>query len=116
MDMGERIKELRIQNNLTQEELGAKLGIQKSAVAKYESGRVKNLKSSTIKKMAQLFNVEPSYILGWDDGSYEGASLSKDDIALLQTYNRAKRSNDPVLKALIDAIDKRIREYADKDE
>ena len=46
MDMGQRIKELRIKNGLTQEELGKYIGVQKSAIRKYEKGEVKNIKSS----------------------------------------------------------------------
>ena len=40
--MAIRIKKCRLENNLTQEELAEKLGLKKSAVAKYENGRVKN--------------------------------------------------------------------------
>lgn len=36
MDMGERIKQLRIANGLTQEELGKYIGVQKAAIRKYE--------------------------------------------------------------------------------
>ena len=67
MTMAERIKELRLAAGLTQEELGIKLGLQKSAIAKYENGRVENIKQSTIQALAELFQVRPSYIMGWDD-------------------------------------------------
>lgn len=67
MTMAERIKELRLAAGLTQEELGIKLGLQKSAIAKYENGRVENIKQSTIQSLAELFKVRPSYIMGWDD-------------------------------------------------
>ena len=67
MTMAERIKELRLSAGLTQEELGERLGLQKSAIAKYENGRVENIKQGTIKAMADLFSVRPSYIMGWDD-------------------------------------------------
>ena len=43
MDMGERIKYLRNLKGWTQEELGAKVGMQKSAIAKYEKGNVEIL-------------------------------------------------------------------------
>lgn len=69
MGTGERIKELRIKNNLSQEELGAKLGVQKSAIAKYESGRVENIKRSTIENLASIFGVSPIYIMCWEDYS-----------------------------------------------
>ena len=44
MTTGERIKMLRKEHNLTQEELGAKIGVQKAAIQKYEKGTVKNIK------------------------------------------------------------------------
>lgn len=62
MNMGDRIKELRIKNNLTQEELGEKIGVKRAAVNKWESGETKNLKRSTIKKLSDLFDVPPSYL------------------------------------------------------
>ena len=67
MDMGNRIKELRIAAGLTQTELGDKLGVGSSAVAKYEKGRVKNIKQSTIAKMAEIFGCTPSYVMALDD-------------------------------------------------
>ena len=67
MGMGRRIKEMRIKAGLTQEELGEKLGLQKSAIAKYENGRVENIKRSVIKNMADILNCSPSYLLCLDE-------------------------------------------------
>ena len=64
MNTGEIIKKLRKERGLTQEQLGDIIGVQKSAIAKYESGRVENLKRHTIAKLAKYFGVTPSYILG----------------------------------------------------
>lgn len=63
--MAERIKERRIAMGLTQEELGEKLGLQKSAIAKYENGRVENIKRSIISNMAKILNCSPCYLMGW---------------------------------------------------
>ena len=60
MNMGERIKQLRLRHNMTQEELGRALNLKKSAIAKYETGRVENIKRPTIQKMADIFGVAPS--------------------------------------------------------
>ena len=67
MDMNQRIRERRLALNMTQEELAHKLGMQKSAIAKYESGRVENIKRSTLAKMADLLECSPAYLMGWDD-------------------------------------------------
>ena len=44
---------------MTQEELGEILGVQKSAIAKYESGRVVNIKRSTLKKISDVLDIPP---------------------------------------------------------
>lgn len=71
MTMGERIKTLRIQQGLTQEELGRKVGVQKSAIYKYETGLVVNLKRSTIEKLAQVLGVKPTYLMGMSEDEDE---------------------------------------------
>ena len=67
MEMNGRIKERRIAMGYTQEELATMLGLQKSAIAKYESGRVENIKRSVIKKMSEILNCQPCHLLGWSD-------------------------------------------------
>lgn len=61
---GEMIKYYRKKLGLTQEELGNYVGVQKSAIAKYENGRIENLKRSTIEKLSELFGILPSELLG----------------------------------------------------
>ena len=63
MTVGEKIKMLRKERGLTQEELGQLLGVKKAAVQKYESGQVQNLKQNTIKKLCEIFNTYPSYFI-----------------------------------------------------
>lgn len=59
MDIGLKIKTARQEKGLTQEELGNILGVQKSAIAKYESGRVVNIKRSTLKKISDVLGIPP---------------------------------------------------------
>lgn len=75
MDMSERIKSRRLYLGLTQEELGLKLGLQKSAIAKYENGRVENIKRSVIAKMAEVLECSPAYLMGWSDEPEEKPKL-----------------------------------------
>ena len=67
MGMAERIKERRIAMGYTQEELATKLGLQKSAIAKYENGRVENIKRSVISNMAKILECSPSYLMDWEE-------------------------------------------------
>lgn len=59
MNIGAKIKTARLAKGLTQEELGNILGVQKSAIAKYESGRVVNIKRTTLKKISDVLSIPP---------------------------------------------------------
>lgn len=65
--IGQRILELRKLSGLSQEELGNRVGVQRAAINKYEKGTVTNVPIQTIEKMATIFDVSPSYIVGWDN-------------------------------------------------
>lgn len=63
MEIGQKIKEARIAKGLTQEELGNLVGLQKSAIAKYENGRVVNIKRSTLQKLAKALDLRGSDLI-----------------------------------------------------
>lgn len=83
MTMGDRIRILRKQHKMTQEELGSRLGVGKSAILKYEKGMVENLPRSTIQKMATLFGVSPSYLMCFEDWDQNSQALS-DEVMLIE--------------------------------
>ena len=89
--MAIRIKKCRLENNLTQEELAEKLGLKKSAVAKYENGRVENIKRSTIEEMARIFECTPSYLMGWDDtvaAHKDGDNFPPEELQKIEEYKK----------------------------
>ncbi|WP_069651000.1 helix-turn-helix domain-containing protein [Caloranaerobacter ferrireducens] len=64
--LGERIKKLRKEKNITQKELAKILNIQNSTLSQYENGI--NEPSDEIKiKIADFFNVSIDYLLGRTD-------------------------------------------------
>lgn len=64
MDVGEIIRRERLAKGLTQEELAEKVGVKKSAVAKWENGRVSEIKRSNLKKLSDTLGVNPNMLLG----------------------------------------------------
>ena len=64
---GARIKYLRQISDMSQEELGLRIGVQRAAINKYEKGTVENIPLKTIEKIADVFEVSPNYIVGWDN-------------------------------------------------
>ncbi len=63
MKIGEKIRRARIAKGMTQEKLAELLGMQKSGVAKYENGRVKNIKRTTLKRISAILDIPPSELI-----------------------------------------------------
>ena len=61
MDIGKKIKELRILKGLTQEELGERVGVGKAQISKIESG--KGLTIKTVTKVLDALGISASVIL-----------------------------------------------------
>lgn len=74
MNIGEKIREARLAKGMTQEELGEILGVQKSAIAKYENGRVVNIKRSNLKKIADVLGLKPHELI------FEAPTLEMADV------------------------------------
>lgn len=95
---GERIKELRLLAEMSQDELGRRVGVQRAAINKYEKGTVENIPIKTIEKIAQVFDVSPAYIVGWNNQesslsaevkTIQGVSFfyGKEAVELLESFN-----------------------------
>lgn len=67
MTTGDRIREARQKKGLSQEQLGALIGVQKAAIHKYENNIVINLKRDTIEKLAGVLGVSPAHLMGFED-------------------------------------------------
>lgn len=111
MDIGKMIKEARLSKGLTQEELGNLVGVQKSAIAKYESGRVVNIKRSTLQKLAKALDLKGSdLIIG--SNPKEAAELSarvlidSDLREMVELYSTLAEDNKKIVKDLIRSLAK----------
>jgi transcriptional regulator with XRE-family HTH domain len=69
-----RIRKLRVDKGITQEELGKILNVQKAAVSKYELGKV-TPSPDVLKKLSEYFNVSTDYLLCIDDTSTNSNTL-----------------------------------------
>ena len=96
---GQRIKELRTLAGMSQEELGNRLGVQRAAINKYEKGTIENIPLKNIEKIATMFDVSPTYIVGWNETNSNPLSaevkiiqgvkqfFGKDAVELLELYH-----------------------------
>lgn len=67
MEFKDILRKLRIEKGLTLQQVADYVGLQKAAIYKYEHGLIVNPKRSLIEKLATLFQVSPSYLLGVTD-------------------------------------------------
>ena len=66
MKFKERIKELRIQKNMSQMDLAVATGISQSAIAKWELGKTEPT-ATAILTLARFFGETTDYLLGLSD-------------------------------------------------
>ena len=91
-----RIKELRRARGITQDELGALLGVKKAAVCKYENEKV-GVPAAVLEKLGDIFGVSADHILCRD----EVTPLPK---AARERIVSAPRSGDAVLVPLVGMV------------
>ncbi|MDK2812736.1 MAG: hypothetical protein PWQ78_946 [Petrotoga sp.] len=94
--IGDRIKQLRLENNLTQEEFGKIFGIVKSTVSMYESNK-STPDDELKKKIAEYFNVSLDWLMGVSDirnPADEITEAVEDDPELLEFWNELKQRED----------------------
>lgn len=99
MNIGTKIKAARIAKGLTQEELGKLLGVQKSAIAKYENGRVVNIKRSTLKKISDILEIRPSELISDEQKQPAQGELSEVKRALIHLIEGLSENEAAVLLA-----------------
>ena len=77
--IGDSIKYLRMERNLSQDQLAAELGASKSSISNYENGnRVPD--ADFIIKLAKYFNVSADFLLGLNENTY-GDTADEQEIA-----------------------------------
>ena len=80
MTIGEKIKLLRTQNNLTQEELANYANTTKQTIHKYETGIITNIPAIKIKAISEKLCTTPAYLMGWEDRQNNDNSLPQPTI------------------------------------
>ena len=93
VDFGVRLKILRKQAGLTQQQLAAQLGITKSVVSFYEL-QARSPSPEVLAKLAQIFHVSADYLLGLDSReTIDVSGLAEKDISALRILANSLRNN-----------------------
>ena len=81
MTVGERMKEIRKRLGMSQVAFADKINVSKQTLYKYENNIITNIPSDKIEAAAELGNVSPAFLMGWemDDGDI-GNAFSYDSL------------------------------------
>lgn len=104
LNIGDKIRELRIRKGMTQQELADIMGITYTSVSYWESGKSKP-DIFQIKKLSEYFHVTTDYIYGLTDENI------KEDVQMRTLFRKASDLSDEkkeklnsILKASINAL------------
>ncbi len=110
MDIGKKIRNLRLHGNMRQEDLAKILGVSKSSMSNYERNYC-SPPPDILKKIADYFHVSLDYLYDYDAShglelikestDYNPADatvLSKDEWSVLHYYKRLRAENKDYIK------------------
>lgn len=100
IEIANKLKILRIENNLSLKKVADFLNITSSTILKYENADITNIPIDNINKLAEIYKVNPSYILGLDDYDENKIHLSKEEKELILNLRKEKENNEKLFKDL----------------
>lgn len=104
--LGKRLKMLREQKGLTQDELGKLLELKQQSIDSYEQGRsYPNVKN--VIRIAELFGVTTDYLLGCEDNS-KIENIEKhftcDELELIKQYRKTGEKDKNIIRQVTGSI------------
>lgn len=105
MDIKNRIKDLRLIHNMSQEQLAEKVGTTKQAISQYERG-IRKPKYEILEAIADYFNVDYDYLIGKTPKTtflpqMLTLQLSKKEFRILEAYRNADKDTKKIVRMLL---------------
>ena len=92
-DLSRKIKQLRLERDMTLEQVASIVGVGKSTVRKWETGMIANMKRDKISLLASALGTTPAYLMGWKEDTQQTTSpdamtLTEGETALLELFRQ----------------------------
>ena len=105
MIFGERIKQLRLEHQWTQEYVCEKLNISSGALSRYETSMYEPKSLELVKDFANLFNVSTDFLLGKSDvRNPEKVNIDDADVAFATGVKALNETNKMIIKNTLEAL------------
>lgn len=117
MNIGEKIKQARLQKGLTLQEIADEMNLTQGTLSKYENGDIKNIPNTRLKKLSEILNVDISY---FHEGSKSKSSIIVEKLIELTENNKVNwiSPNNPNENISFDLIElvQELAEYTNDKE
>ena len=117
MLLGKRIRSLRKEHGLTQEELGKLINVTKVSICCYEK-ETRTPTLETLLELSRVFKVDINYFFGNDqyvvaeDDTNYGLSVAKEELIFLEEIRKRTSLYNKIIdnpKRIVELIDKKMR-------
>lgn len=111
--VNERIKQLRVDNSLTQSELAEKVGLSYVQIGRYEKGK-SNPSSDVLQKLANILNTSTDYLMNGKSEQVESQLTDKELIKQFKEIEKLNAEEKHLVKTFLDAFitKKKIQQLA----
>jgi transcriptional regulator with XRE-family HTH domain len=95
-EMGVRIRDIRRERGWTQDQLASSVGVSRSAVAQWETGRAGQV-TTNLTRIAEVLEVGVEYLMYGDDKRAPAEARQGDELALLRLYRECSAEDRQLL-------------------
>jgi transcriptional regulator with XRE-family HTH domain len=102
-EIGVRLRTIRIDHKMSQEQLGTSLGVSFQQVQKYERG-TNRISASRIMQIAKILKTTPHELMGWDSGKLGDVMFDGESYKLAKAFSELPDATKTPFRALINAV------------
>ncbi len=79
MAIGDRIKQRRIDLELTADDLAERVGKSRATIYRYENGDIENMPTTVLEPLADALYTTPAYLMGWTDDPHDWEQIGNEE-------------------------------------
>ena len=99
-----KIRQLRMERDMTLEQVAVIVGVGKSTVRKWETGMIANMKRDKIALLAKALSTTPAYLMGWDEeptSPIVEQQVTKEEQMLLDLFRKVPENKQEMVIQMI---------------
>ena len=102
-EISRKIKELRLANGMTLEQVGEIVGVRKSTVRKWETGEIANMKRDKIALLAKALSTTPAYLMGWfeEETQPKPVVLAEHEMKIIEMFRQVPEEKQQMVIQMI---------------